>query len=139
MEKREFLDLGWKLFAGFNVLLGAIGVVLLAGGYEDITPWSMTSYAMSFLGTIIVVLYAFGGKVFSPELRKALMSLFVIYAVAEASYLLWDVYQAHTQQTEANRPLGAWVVLVFASSLSYFTLIAAWRYSQGHTISRTGE
>jgi len=131
--------LGWKLFAGFNVLLGATAIALLAGGYEDITPWSVTSYAMSFLGTVLLVLYAFGGKVFSPELRKAMTVLFLIFALAEASYLLWDVYKAHTSSTETYTPLSAWVVLVFASSMSYFTLIAAWRYSQGHTISRTGE
>lgn len=126
--------MGWKLFAGFNVLLGAVAIASLVGGYGEITLWRLVSDAMSVLGTVILVLYAFGGTVFSPELRKAIAVVFLAYALAEAAYLLWDVYKAHTSPTEIYTPISAWVVLVFASAMSYFTLIAIWRYSQGHTL-----
>ncbi|WP_156373718.1 MULTISPECIES: hypothetical protein [unclassified Rhizobium] len=129
--------MGWKLFAGFNIFLGAIAFAYLVSGYEVITSWSVTSHAMSFLGTVLLVLYAFGGRAFSLQVRKTMTALFLVYAVAEASYLLWHVFQAHVFPTKTHTPLAALLTLILASSLSYFTLIAAWRYSQGHVIGTT--
>lgn len=123
---------GWKLFAGLNVFFAIAATGQFALGYIEPSPWHIAGYLMSLVGTAAVCLYAFDGKVLSLTARKGIAISFSVFAVVETVQGLWINYFDLADTALAAR------VVIFALPLflSVFSVVAAWRYSQGRTLSR---
>jgi len=122
--------MGWKLFAGLNVLFAIAASAQFALGYMEPTPWHIMAYIFSLLGTVAACLYAFDAKILSRLARKGIAISFSIFAVVEVLRALWfDYFKL------GERPVEVRAVLFFLPLfLSVFSVIAARRYSEGRTV-----
>ncbi len=123
--------MGWKILAGLNVVLAiAVAVDFVFGSYQP-NLWSITSYLMSCLAGGMVCLYAFDGRLFSLQSRIFIVIVISVFALVEALIGLRT-----SSLALGNEPLVL-TVAIFAIPLilSVLSLIAAWRYSRGRTVS----